>query len=252
MSDALALSAPLMLSLGSRGLAGHLTVRLFANSSARFVPIYCAILTTSVGLSVLYVGVPKWAGLTSNWCLASFLSIPFGAWCAVLDKRILHAAWTHRYRVGRVSKRLFEQAREPGGQTVVAVPLFTGGGRSTLPMKSPKQMRSANKSSNLDYYVNACVGCLEELVYRGTVLQLALAAGSVFLYWTILISSALAFCVGHANFGIYHILSKLPLSLACLGLALWQGVFPALSCHLVFNLLITSWIDRRKVTNGVP
>ncbi len=220
------LSASLLLSLGCRGIAGHLTARYSANGFARFVPIYCAMLTVSFAVAVLYVGWPDWPEFTWKWSSAMLFSVLAGAGCAFLDRRVHHSAWTRRLRLERLPKHAVEptERRARSGRVLVSVPLFTGRGVETTRTTTPTGARRKTSSSRQAFVVNAGVGCLEELVYRGAVLQVGLAAGSIPLYWTIATSSVLVFCVGHANFGIDHIYSKFPLALACMFLALWPGL----------------------------
>jgi hypothetical protein len=248
----LILSAPLVLSLGARGVAGHLATRIFGSGSAIFVLLYCTILATSLAMTVWCVGLFGWPVLTWTWALAMLATVPAGAACAFLDRKILQSAWSRRLRFERRRNGLndLNKRSEPSDRGIVKVPLFAGDRRTKVQTMPPKRA-PAGRSAEPALALNIGLACLEEFVYRGAVVQLASAFGSTPFYWAILAISILIFCVGHSNFGIDHIYSKLPLALACMCLALFQGVLPALSCHVVFNIIITSWIDRRRLAHDL-
>ena len=246
----LKLVAVVALSLGSRGLAGHLVARVFASGAGGFVPLYCGILTISCGLSLLYVGWSEVSPLTWKWALAIFIGALAGTWCAFLDRRTLRAMSRRRLRVEPLPTYHVQLPSTFDGRVIAKVPLFAGGGfDKSLALQAGRSKRVSSPTTQ-PFVSNAGIACLEEFVYRGALLHLASASGSVALYWTVVTSSVLGFALGHANFGIQHIVSKLPLAIVCMGLALWQGVFPAVSCHVAFNLLVTSWMENRRVGIG--
>lgn len=88
----------------------------------------------------------------------------------------------------------------------------------------------------------AAGGALEELSYRGFILQICLQAPSVLLRTAGLVATTAVFALSHIWFGWAHVTGKAALGVLALGLALgFQSVVPAIVAHVTFNVL--AWRD---------
>lgn len=80
---------------------------------------------------------------------------------------------------------------------------------------------------------------LEELAFRGFMLQLFLLVRPLFVQATLVSALVPIFALTHLWFGWTQVVAKLPLGMLTLGVALYSGsLTPAILTHLTFNLLI--------------
>jgi Type II CAAX prenyl endopeptidase Rce1-like len=85
-------------------------------------------------------------------------------------------------------------------------------------------------------------GALEELSYRGFIVQICLQAPSVPLRAAALVVTTAAFALSHVWFGWAHVAGKAALGIIALGLVMtFQSVIPAIVAHIIFNA--STWRD---------
>jgi membrane protease YdiL (CAAX protease family) len=78
---------------------------------------------------------------------------------------------------------------------------------------------------------------LEEVLFRGVLVELSLSLRSPALTATCLLASLLAFALTHVALGWAEVFAKLPLgALALISVLLLPSVVPAILAHVLFNL----------------
>ncbi|MBB5342005.1 CPBP family intramembrane glutamic endopeptidase [Tunturiibacter gelidoferens] len=88
--------------------------------------------------------------------------------------------------------------------------------------------------------MSATVAFLEELMFRGYLVQLCLSIPFLLLSGMALLFSALLFAITHIYYGYEQVLAKLPLSiLALLSVLTTHTLLAAIVAHVVFNLRST-------------
>ena len=85
------------------------------------------------------------------------------------------------------------------------------------------------------------IAVLEEVVFRGFLLSLALQQESIALRWTLVSAQIAFFCLLHVWYGWPNVLAKAPLAIVTTGLTIaTNSLFGAIATHLVFNRL--AWL----------
>jgi membrane protease YdiL (CAAX protease family) len=107
----------------------------------------------------------------------------------------------------------------------------------------------ANHGFTLKLLLAAAV--LEEMIYRGWLLEACRVLGSGLLCAAAMVTTVLAFSLAHLQFGWPHVLSKTPLSLLALAAVLLTGsVIAAVVAHLWFNL--HAWRYQQELRGATP
>lgn len=94
------------------------------------------------------------------------------------------------------------------------------------------------------------VGVLEEIVFRGLLVGVAVQQDRVAASLLIALSIVL-FCFAHVHYGLSEALAKLPLAVVCAGLTLaTQSVVAAVFTHAIFNALV--WRVNKEAHERMP
>jgi len=140
----------------------------------------------------------------------------------------------HRYGNNSRSDPVIEQVR-PGRQSQ----------RSVCPDSSLRQSGQLTQNRWQPFVLTSSVGVLEELVFRGVLLQLCMGFSSRPTIAIALVALIIMFALSHVWYGVEHILAKLPLSIfTTLSALALDTVWPAIVTHVIFNMEI---VRKRKV-----
>jgi Type II CAAX prenyl endopeptidase Rce1-like len=83
----------------------------------------------------------------------------------------------------------------------------------------------------------AIASVLEELIYRGFLVQVCFLLPNRFLIAVALAGTLIVFALSHIQFGWSHVLAKFPLgALALISVLYFGTVLPAVAAHVVFNI----------------
>lgn len=95
------------------------------------------------------------------------------------------------------------------------------------------------------------VAILEELIFRGFLVQACFLLPRSFLITIALVGIVLVFSFAHIQFGWPHVLAKMPLSvLAMIAVIVLGTVLPAVVAHMVFNIEVWKDKNRQPVLNS--
>jgi membrane protease YdiL (CAAX protease family) len=220
-AHAYAVAAVVAYTLGAAWLAGAVQARLLPASPAAFLPLYVAF---AGGVAACAVAVFDLPSVTDQSSLQLSLALPIGAAAGAVAVRAESAvgrAWRRRSRRPAAPRRTAGVGLPPPWAPAGA--RILGGGSSARP------------SVVLALLLAAAV--VEEVLFRGVLVELSLALASPPLVVLALAGGALGFALVHAPLGLREVLMKLPLGLTALGAALALGsVAPAVVAHAVFNV----------------
>jgi Type II CAAX prenyl endopeptidase Rce1-like len=204
--------------VGAFPLAGDLHHRLLGARGVHPVHVLTAVMAAvcAWGFTLFtpaeLFGAPAWA-----WVAAVPVGLALGVAATRLDRAVL-----------RRSRR---RSRRAGAQR----------GSSAGPPLDPRAF---------PLWGDVSVGALEELIYRGFLVQAALLLAAPYAA-PVLAATAAAYALSHIWFGWRHVAAKLPLSLLALGSTLALGtVLPALVAHVYFNARV--WSDIHDRTALIP
>lgn len=237
--------------LSSHSLAAHLHSRwLHGRGIISYTAAYAAVMGFTVFWGFTIFSPRELVGDSVN---AWVVSLPLGVVIGVI------AGWSDRAIVRSLSRRRFVD--EMGGQPIVRrtgqrshrvrrVTHFPVAGqlarRRALGLPGAQQtMWPSAGDRPFGLLPLLVVATLEELIYRGLLVQAALLLPSDFMVALALAGSVISFALSHISFGWPHVAAKLPLSaLALIAVISLGTVLPAILAHLVFNARI--WRDWRS------
>lgn len=240
---ALAVAAP-----SSIALASHIHVRWLDHRGVRTIPVHTAVLAVVAAFGVVLLGGGV---LAQGGGLGLIAALPLGAVLGLavihLDTRISRMILRRRaagagvaarpappVRGVRVRSAGLTASRERGPTSV------STSRRGTAPTAgAPRQAWRPNRRDT-DLRIGLgwllAVAVLEELVFRGVLVRLALLPPSTALRIAALAGGVLAFAFSHVFFGWGQALAKLPLAvLSVLAVLLTGNVLAAVIGHAVFN-----------------
>jgi len=211
-------------SLSCAWLAGIAVARLPRLRGADFLGVYVAILGVVAGLSVLALD-PEGVTSASLGGLALALSVGAGAGVA--------AVWAEAILVRAARPR----SRRPGGaRRSAGRPGRTAGAPSPTVPDARLGIGGRQARRGRDLGLLLAVAALEEILFRGVLLDLALSLPAPGLAVAAIAGLTLAFALTHVTFGWVAVLAKLPLSALATAAALATGtVAGAIAAHAVVN-----------------
>jgi CAAX prenyl protease-like protein len=231
----------ILYSLGSFSLAAQIHARWLGPKRVGLMVIYCAVMAFAViwGLLIFDPG-QIFGGSTTVW----IVSIPIGLVAGLL------AVWSDQAIVRRLSRRVpllrtprlnSEDARLDAARVeanlrylgdVPETRLTSGKSVGSPRLQSPESRRFGLLSVVL-------AAVLEEIVYRGLLVQVCLLIPNGMWAGLGLAATVVFFSLSHLPFGWPQVAAKSPLGLLALSAALGVGsVLPAIATHLVFNIKI--------------
>jgi hypothetical protein len=222
-AEAYATAAIAVLSVSCAALAGHLH-RLIGAGAASFLPLYAGLMAAVAVGALAVVEVP--AITDQDWTTA-LLAAPVGLTAAALA--VVGETFVRR----RVASAPRVGLRRPLAHAV----------RDADPASLVRPDRGARDGRTALLVMLVLVGALEEVLFRGVVLDLALAIPWTPVAVVALLASLVAFAASHVALGRTEMVAKLPLGAATLAAALLLGsVAPAIVAHVAFNL--RAWAAR--------
>jgi membrane protease YdiL (CAAX protease family) len=244
-----ALAALAVCGVSCTALAAHLHARWFAARHVEFLTVHAAVLAVIVAAAAGIlapagvIGKPGWGVL---WL--SPLSA-LGGWLAVRGDRAI---------VRRYSRLRARNERAAGGAHLGRLTPQIRSVQAVFGRKqgSPRVVGAERMQERWDPMPGGmrlrlpwllAVALLEELVFRGFLVQLLCSFSSVFVLVAGLIGVGLVFCLSHVFFGWAQVLAKVPLCVVATVLAVAAGSpLLAVIAHLYFNFM--TWKD---ATNAV-
>src|SRR5215217_6937945 len=230
--------------LGSSSLAVHIHSRWLAGRRTNFWTVRNLIQAFTVVWGLLLFAPGQILG---NSLTAWSLSIPAGAVAGWAAGR---AEQTIIRRSSRWQLILTSQSGPKGGSTVRRTgdprsrrvrpaPILTAG----VAKKRAIGMRKGWESFHLSpaelqfgFWSIMMASVLEELVYRGFLVQACFLLDDRFLMVMALVGTLLVFALSHIQFGWLQVLAKFPLgALALMTVLSFETVLPAIVAHIIFN-----------------
>jgi membrane protease YdiL (CAAX protease family) len=230
---AYAVAAIVLYSLSCGELANYLRLRCAVLKQVAFLPVYVATMAVVVGFSVLILDLPS-VVRCSGVVLALSLPLGFVAgaiawWSELAIKRHLLRRNLLKPRQRRLRGSFFRMGPRTGWPErawladVVLNPDYLAANRNT-----------ARPYSMLGLLL--LVGCFEEVLFRGVLVELILDIPSLILVVLGLAASVVLFASSHLRVGYGEVLAKLPLgALTLLVTLVTRSVVPAIVAHAYFN-----------------
>lgn len=204
--------------------------------------IYCGVMSV-VFVGALFVldqptrifGAPGW-----GWVAALPLGWVGATVCSRADIWVLRR-WSH-YRKALKQAAAARSGHNRNLRTDPVIERMRPGNpskRSAGSVWPSRQQERSAQSGWRQIVLTSSVGVLEELVFRGVLLQLCLGFASWTAIGIALTAMVLMFALSHVWYGVEHVIAKLPLSVVTTVLVLAMGtVWPAVVTHVIFNVEI--------------
>ncbi|HVE77688.1 MAG TPA: CPBP family intramembrane glutamic endopeptidase [Gemmatimonadaceae bacterium] len=239
-------------SLSCASLAGYLHARRPGARPATFLPIYVTVMGLAAGLAVVVLELPSVT--RASWTTLG-LSLPVGVaagalagWAGSALKR-LGRRWSQRS-----SRATWEGHRSPGPMSPAGYGLTSLGAPPAVTTVMPDRYMpgGAPVSRRRVLGLWLLAGTLEEVLFRGVLVELISRLPVAALIGPCLVASVAAFALSHVALGWPEVLDKLPLGAITLAIALLtQSVAPAVVAHVFFNVRVWQAGARRGATTVV-
>ena len=248
-ADTYGITLLIVFSLASFSVSAHLYSRWLAERGRSFIAIHCWVLAAISVWGLLILG-PE--GIVSRSAIAGALTIPVGIGCGIFavwsDRAIVRGLSRRRLllnsrrrsspapRTGRYSETRAVTRMTPvsSGTRVVRSRGVNPGGRDFF--------ARPEDSIQTSLWLILLVAVLEELVFRGFIVQASLLLPHPALVAGAILASVVMFALSHLSFGWAHVAGKLPLGIvAALSVVALGTVAPAIIAHGLFNYQI--WRD---------
>lgn len=219
-------------------IAWHLFLRWFRWRGTPFVRVYGAVLlgVTAWGALIFGRGIAPLPAPDDAraWLASVALGLIAGiaaAWCDRAVVRFLRRSARLRERSAATQRRRIVQVRPVGGLTHA---------RRDDPFEKTRSARGPfSLQEEMSPGAVVFLGAMEEVVYRGILVQLCGLLVNPRLVAMALALSVVLFGLSHIEFGWPHVISKLPLGALALAAVLGTGfIVPALIAHVLFNVLV--------------
>ncbi len=237
----LMLAAVVVLGCAGVTLAAHLHTRWPALRRVPMLGLHLAAGLVVVAGGVALTGVDVLVPTSVDvWRLTAGVVVGplFGIAVVRADRRI--TAWWgarsgHAVRDARALGLRSAKARPAG----VAVSTTAARTRRTGLIEARNDFAPTSADLRVRLWLLVSVAVVEELVFRGVLVSLALRAPGPVLVVAGVLGAQLAFAVSHVFFGWGQVLAKLPLAAACAAAVLLTGtVLPAVVAHVLFNVSV--------------
>ena len=242
--------------LSSFSLASELHQRLVTwQRRVSVFTVYCALLAATAVCGAATVGLEELAPVS---VLGWIASLPVGAAAGVAalrcDRAVVRHGRRRGRRRGRAARRTAPRAAQRFDPSRVAATEWSGSGgvrRKVGAHRVSRDLRYEGDAATTSSGVMAAIAVLEELIFRGFLLQacLWLPGGLAVPAVAALVAT---FAASHIWFGWLQVAAKLPLGVITTVCALLVGgVVVAVVAHLVFNLKVTAQL-RLVPRSGAP
>jgi membrane protease YdiL (CAAX protease family) len=245
-ADSFGLVILVVYSLCSFSLASTLHSRWLAKRNVDFFLVYTAVLVLTVAWGCALLGFGWMAGGTPLWWA---LGLPLGGGLGLLAER-LDRAIVRRFARRNLAgsgrpARLDSQART---RVVTQVTPLTRPSRRGV--RSVQSHHLAVENLRPVLWSMVTIAILEELVFRGVLVQLCFLVGDAYLRGALLLLTTVVFALSHIQFGWPHVWGKAPLGLfALLATLLTGSILPAILAHLLFNVRAWQALRNQPVIN---
>lgn len=238
-------------------IAEQIHSRWLAALGVNFASAYSGVMGFTVVLGFLLIDPKRIFGCSA---IMWIFSVPIGLATGLL------ACWCDRKILRHLSRRRFVRVKPNGGgglgysgRSQPASKLFGGfeyipvagrlvGKRRSGLLKAEQDLRSFSEIRQVEvssFVIVTIVAVLEEMIFRGFLLNLCFALETRYLITIAVLGTILFFALSHIHFGWPHVLAKFPLGVLTTIIALSSGtVLPAIVAHVMFNF--RAWKDQRN------
>jgi len=246
----------MVLGLSGSTVADRLYQRWLFRSRLSFSSTYAWVLCVTIVLgsrvtdlrALLATGPLRAAAAGSLGCALGWIAF-------VIDRAI-------NRRVQRRSLRQRQQAasqRSQNREARVLRALAAAGTAGAGERGAQQRALAAESSRGIGLTGLLAIAALEEAVFRGVLLALALSIAPAVLAWCALLLVTLVFAVQHVHFGWSHVLGKLPFSLlVTLGTVMSGTLLLPIAAHVTLNVLVYQYVKQlsqsttRLAASAVP
>lgn len=232
------LAISLVIGAGGFSLAADLYSRRPLLRRTRILDVYSGVLGISLAAGVVALGPARVIGALDPARLA--LAVPAGILIGLtarwLDRRIVRAAArSNARRLPAPGRQQASLASRASATLPTETALLLGGTPRRMPARATARTAGIIDSREFPLGTVLAVAVVEELFYRGVLLQAALLVAS----WAVpvlVVGTVVLFALSHVAFGWSHVLAKAPLgALTAGGVLLLGSILPALIAHAWFN-----------------
>lgn len=240
--------------LGSFSAAFHLYSRYLVHSRISFWNVYAAVMLIVVASGFLLVDPARIFGASPlGWVLAAPVGLSMG-WAACRADRAVRRRARRRW----LNPRRNGPAAAPGRTGEVNWGLRVRVTRASAPDAGPRRrpislykdqraVAAGLVQGPLGLWSLIAVAALEEVIYRGLLVQVCWLIPNQALAALALAGTVAMFALTHVLFGWEQVLAKLPLgSLALLATLITGSVLAAVVAHVIVN--VTIWRQRQQAT----
>lgn len=230
-------------SLSCAPLTTYLQISWPTRGHPEFLPLYAAMMGIVATLGLVTFDVPT---VTERSVSRLALSIPVGLGAGIMA--IWSDATVRRLVQRRARRTRGSSSRRPGRNP--------GSGNVRFPAASGPSRPTASPGFALDPYgrgtpsfsllaLLVAVATLEELLFRGVLVDLVLSLDNPAFVATCLAATLAAFSLSHIYWGWAEVMAKLPLGVLALVAVLgFRTVVPAVLSHVMFN--VWTWRSARE------
>jgi small-conductance mechanosensitive channel len=229
------LAAAVVLGVGGSTVATRLHQRWLAIHGLSFTAVYSGTLIVAIVCGGLtFGGVPLFLPPVARLPIDLALGMVIG-WGAFAIDRAINRRWQRR------------ELRRPPSQPVAA----RNEQRVWRAAAVQAHASLAEPGSRRDLLV---IAVLEEVVFRGVLVRIALSALSRPVIGVLLLAITVVFALEHLHFGWSHVAGKLPFSAAAtVGAAILGSTVMPIAAHVTLNLLVFRHLQeaRRLTVNRI-
>ena len=231
--------------LGASSLAAFFYRRWVANLGIPYSRLYLVAMLLVVLWGGLIFGLAPLGGSPASWLISIPLGIMGGVAAAKADRAIRRLT----YWRGSAPKR-FEPSRTRVPQNPKRVGSITGR-KHTTSASNDREFHHGSEGYGFSLWSLVALAALEEVFYRGWLLEVCRLLPSTTLGWAAIVATVLVFSLIHLPFGWPDVIGKVPLGiLALIGVQLTGSVAAAIVTHIYFN--VQFWWEQRISRPDVP
>jgi len=235
------LAIAIIYSLGSFSLALHIKTKLLPGAGRyRFWEVHLFVLVLVVIWGLMAFDLRNLLiSREFSYITIVITGVAFGFIAVYLDRFIVRKIFrkttlrTNNNRT-KAKKSLVERYRSR--LTVEVKPLDAIDKKG---IETPLHINKNTRETLVNLFVILGIAILEEILYRGYLVQASLMLDNIYLIAIALSASVLAFSLAHIQFGWAHVFGKLPLGILALASVLVLGsIVSAIIIHCLFNYIV--------------
>lgn len=211
-----------VLCVSSGSLAGLLHQRFFSDRSEAFLVVHVTVMAAVFGIALVAVELPR---VTDAPWPRALAGLPVGVACGI----------------AAVPTELLIKRRARSRRRFVTRPNLSPGRagpfRSDVGSLVPREVTAPPRRLPAILGLLVLAGTLEEVLFRGVAVDLALDLPSRALGAACVVAVTACFALSHLPLGWADVVAKLPLGLLALAVTFAFGsIIPAAAAHVVFNI----------------